>query len=266
MEFLEKVSAPRKDQAEMIRAVLKTYLPAGLILVVVIIGLWGSFYTVDTDSQAVIRRFGRYVRTTEPGLHGKIPFGIERASIVPVKKIQKEEFGFRTMKAGIKSEYVGSENISRYTRRSLASLLKEKPRGYSDSRRALANELQSEYLMLTGDLNVADVEWVVQYRIKDPAAYLFNIRDQGKTLRDLSQVAMRRVVGDASVDEVITVGRQEIETEVARMLQGILDGYDTGIKVVTVKLQSVNPPRRVRPAFNQVNEAKQDRERLINEA
>ena len=197
--------------------------------------LFSAMYTVDTDEVGVIQRFGAYTGTTEPGLHFKIPFGVETVVKVKVQRVYKEEFGFRTAAAGIRSSY---------------------------SRR----NFNKESLMLTGDLNSAIVEWIVQYRIKDPAAYLFNVRNIDQTIRNATEFAMRLVVGDRSVDEVIITDRQEIAIEAQKLTQELLDGYKTGIDVVTLNLQDVNPPEPVQPAFNSVNEAKQEKERIINEA
>lgn len=197
--------------------------------------LLSSFYTVDADEVGVIQRFGKYVETMQPGLHMKIPFGIETVKKVKVQRVLKEEFGYRTQTPGVRSTYEETD--------------------YS-----------SESLMLTGDLSCALVEWIVQYRIKDPKAYLFHVRDITGTIRDLTQSAMRQVVGDHSVDEVIITNRQEISLEVRDLLQQLLDHTETGVDIVTVNLQDVNPPGPVQPAFNAVNEAKQERERIINEA
>ena len=209
-----------------------------LIFVIVVLAfaiLVTSFYTVDADAVAVVLRFGKYVRETEPGLHLKLPLGIERATSVPIKKLLKEEFGFRTLRAGVRTQY--------------------------DSR-----DYPDESLLLTGDLNIADVEWVIQYKIEDPGKYLFSIRNPTQALRDLSETVMSAVVGDRSVTEVLTVGRTEIVAEVQKLLQDLLDEYQTGLNVTTVTLQNVYPPESVKPAFNDVNEAKQERERSINQA
>jgi len=201
-------------------------------------GVWfllSSFYTVDADEVGVIQRFGKYVETMQPGLHMKMPFGIETVRKVKVQRVLKEEFGYRTQAAGVRSTYEEAD--------------------YS-----------SESLMLTGDLSCALVEWIVQYRIKDPKAYLFHVRDITGTIRDLTESAMRQVVGDHSVDEVIITSRQEISLQVRDLLQQLLDHTEAGVDIVTVNLQDVNPPAPVQPAFNAVNEAKQERERIINEA
>lgn len=210
-----------------------------VILTVVLLGaifLFTSFYTVDADEVGVIQRFGKYVSPPrEPGLHFKIPFGVDKVTKPKIQKVFKEEFGFRTVKAGVQTQY--------------------STRDYSE-----------ESLMLTGDLNSAEVEWIVQYRIKDPVKYLFNVKNVTETLRDVSESVMRMVVGDHSVDEVIVLSRQKIEVQGQELTQKLLDEFETGIDVVTVKLQDVNPPKPVQPAFNQVNEARQEKERIINEA
>ena len=206
-----------------------------VIAVLILYGSATSVYTVPEDSKAVVLRFGKDTRQEEPGLHFKLPFGIEKHYPVPVKRIFKEEFGFRTLKASVTTQY--------------------------DSR-----DYPSESLMLTGDLNIADVEWVVQYKIFDPRQYMFAIRDPQQALRDLSESVMRLVVGDQTATQVLTVGRSEITNEVEQKLQDLLNLYKTGLRVESVTLQDVNPPEMVKPAFNSVNEAKQEKEKLINEA
>lgn len=208
------------------------------IAVVGILGLWllaSGFYTIDADEVGVIQRFGKYIRTTDPGLHLKIPLGVEAVKKVKVQRVFKEEFGFRTAQAGVQTRYV-------------------------------EGSLLEESLMLTGDLNSAVVEWIVQYRIKDPVKYLFHVRNVEETLRDVSQSVMQLVVGDRSVDEVIVLSRSEIEDDALQLTQKSLDEFETGLDVVTVKLQDVNPPEPVQPAFNEVNQARQEKERIINEA
>lgn len=203
-----------------------------------ILALWFLFsalYTIDADEVGVIQRFGKFVRTAGPGLHLKYPFGIESLKKVKVQQVKKQEFGFRTLQAGVRTQYS-------------------------------SRDFQEESLMLTGDLNSALVEWIVQYRIQDPGMYLFNVRNPDETLRDVSESVMREVVGDHSVDEVIVLSRQDIEAEAQVKTQALLDEFETGIDIVTIKLQDVNPPAPVQPAFNEVNEARQERERIINQA
>ncbi len=203
--------------------------------IIILACLATSFYTVEADEIAVVLMFGKSVRQAEPGLHFKLPLGIERAINVPVRKVFKEEFGFRTLRAGVRTQY--------------------------DTR-----DFSEESLLLTGDLSIADVEWVVQYKIKDPKSFLFSVRNPQRALRDLSESVMSRIVGDRTVTEVLTVGRIEIAAEVEQHLQQLLDLYRTGLDVASVTLQDVNPPEAVKAAFNAVNEAKQEKERLINEA
>ncbi|MBN2481923.1 MAG: FtsH protease activity modulator HflK [Bacteroidales bacterium] len=216
---------------------LKKYLSntrAILLGVVVIIILWASLFQVGPEQVGVITRFGKYIRTVDPGLNIKFPF-MERLYKVPVERQQKEEFGFRTIRAGIQTQYTKA--------------------GYED-----------ESLMLTGDLNLGDVEWVVQYRIDDPYNYLFKVRNPVTTLRDISEATMRQIVGDRTVDEVLTVGRTEIASRVQEQMQTMCREYSLGIKIEQVVLQDVNPPEPVKAAFNAVNEAQQERETLINQA
>jgi membrane protease subunit HflK len=221
----------------------------------------------------VVQRFGSYRRTTEPGIHLKVPFWIETAVSVPVKKVQKEEFGFRTLKAGVDTRYLGAEDIDARRSRAedLIRLIRESGERVTRSATSQLAEkakeiLRGEYVMLTGDLNIIDVEWIVQYKIKDAESYLFNIREPRQTIRDASQAVMRQLIGNGSVDEAITIGRIEYEVSAREALQKLLDEYETGIHVVTVKLQSSNPPQKVRPAFNEVNKALQQKETRINEA
>ncbi len=214
---------------------LRKYAGPIIVLTLILIFAGTSLYSVGPDEVGVVQRFGRYIRTTEPGLHIKVPFGVEKATKVKVKYIFKDEFGFRTLRAGVRTEYA----LKRYL---------------------------DESLMLSGDLNSLVVEWIVRYKIKDPVKLLFKIRDPRGSVRALSEAVMRQVVGDHSVSEAITTRRVEINQEVQEKLQEILDSYDSGIQIETIKLQDVNPPDEVKPAFNEVNEAKQERERMINEA
>ncbi len=213
---------------------LPPVVPIVLILVVVIL-LWSSWYTVQPEETAVVQRFGRVTRTAGPGLHFKFPFGIETVSTIPTARVLKEEFGFRTQAAGRRTQYGGGD-------------------------------FSSESIMLTGDLNVVDVQWIVQYRIEDPVRFLFKVREQRETLRDIAEAVMRRVVGNRLGSEVLTVGRQAIAAQVKEEMQKIFSEYETGVRMVTVELQDVTPPDAVKPAFNEVNESRQDRERMINQA
>jgi len=237
-----------------------------------VLTLFSSLYTVPPESKVVVRRFGEYVRTTEPGLRLMLPFGIERVDEVPVKTIKKEEFGFRTLRPGVTSEYLGVPEVSqgKVSRNDLEDLVRSAELKPAEDDRELQGQaldvLSSEYLMLTGDLNMVDIELIVQYQISDPVSYLFNLEHPLQTLRDASQAVTRRVMGNGSVDEAITIGRIENEAMIQRELQRLLDDYETGIHIVTAKLQSTNAPLRVRPAFNLVNESVQTKEKTINQA
>lgn len=207
-------------------------------------------YTVEPDEVGVIQRFGKYERTTNPGLHFKLPFGMETVKKVKVTHVFKEEFGFRTLQAGVRSTYTRGEGEGR--QRTL----------YPDQSQMFAQES----LMLTGDLNVAEVEWIVQYKIKDPVLFCFKVRNAQETLRNMSEAIMQLVIGDNSINEVLTIGRDKISHLVAEKLQKVMDTYETGILITNVVLQDVTPPDPVRPSFNEVNEAKQEKEKAINQA
>jgi len=206
------------------------------VAVIVLIIIVGSLYQVSQEEMGVILRFGKFVRTTNPGLHLKLPLGIEKLTKVSVQRQLKMEFGFRTSRAGIKSEY------------------------------RVTGESLKEAVMLTGDLNVVVVEWIVQYKIKDAYKYLFKVRDAETTFRYMNEAIVKKVVGDNSVDEVITVGRARIALQAKEELQKLCDLYEIGIEVNQLIFQDVNPPDPVKPSFNEVNESQQERERKINEA
>ncbi len=195
------------------------------------------YYTVEANEEGVVLRFGKYVERVPPGLHFKLPLGIDRVRKVKTAFTFKEEFGFRTRKAGRRTEY-----------------------------EPIGEEMLKEALMVTGDLNMAQVEWIVQYRIEDPFKYLFRMRGPEGTLRDVSESIMREVVGDMTVTEVLTEKRAEINALVKKGLQEALNTYDAGIRITQVILQDVNPPGPVKPAFDDVNKAQQEREKTINEA
>jgi len=203
--------------------------------ILLIFFLYSSFVTISPEEVGVVLRLGKYDRTIDPGLNLVMPFGIERVNKVAVERQQKEEFGFRTAQADVRTQYS-------------------------------TRDYENESLMLTGDLNAADVEWIVQYRISDPYLYLFKVRNTRNTFRDITEAVMREVVGDRTVNEIITVGRSEIETTVQVMLQELADQYSTGIKVEQVVLQDVNPPDEVKASFNEVNEAEQEKKKLISQA
>jgi membrane protease subunit HflK len=217
---------------DWIRRSRRILLMAAAALLLLLMALT-SAYQVNADSVGVVTRFGRFVRITDPGFHVKIPFGVEDVTKVPVERQLKQEFGFRSD--------VGAA----------------RPR---DER------TQTESLMLTGDLNVANVEWIVQYKIADPYNYLFKVRDVEETFRLMTEATMRRVVGDRNVTELLTVGRESIAAEAKQLLGQLCKRYETGITIQQLVLQDVDPPQPVRPSFNEVNQAIQERERSINEA
>ena len=202
---------------------------------IILIFLASSFYQIRPEEIGLILRFGKFVRTTEPGLHIKIPL-VEKLEKVPVQRQLKMEFGFRTITPGIRTEY------------------------------RVTPESAREAVMLTGDLNVAVVEWIVQYKIKDAYKYKFKIRDVDSTFHYMNEAVVRKVVGDSSVDEVITIGRARIANEAKEELQKLCDLYEIGIEVSQLILQDVNPPDPVQPSFNDVNESLQEKERKINDA
>ncbi len=204
------------------------------LLLVILIGLWTSVYTVSPESVAVVQRFGKYQETAKPGLHFKLPYSIDTATIVPVRRQLKLEFGFGT------SQATNPDQIG------------ERP------------DLERD--MVTGDLNAAQVEWILQYSITAPKDYLFNMNNPGATLRDLTESVMREVVGDRTVDEVLTVGRTEIETETLLRLKALLGTLNMGVSVEQIQLKNVNPPGPVQRSFDEVNRAQQEREQMINEA
>ncbi|MCG6202208.1 FtsH protease activity modulator HflK [Psychromonas antarctica] len=225
----------------------KEFLPTGpagiplfffyfIFLLLLAISTWSAIYTIPSDSVAVVQRFGKYLKEVPPGLHFKIPLGVDRATLVPVKRQLKQEFGFMT------------------------------PGATDPYQSPIARDRERETQMVTGDLNAALVEWVVQYRIADPVKFLFEVRQPSATLRSVSESVMREVVGDRTVDEVITIGRQEIEYETLIKMQALTRKYEMGISIDQVQLKNINPPKPVQESFNEVNQAQQEKEKLINEA
>ncbi len=213
-------------------------IAAGILGAVLFILLWSTWFTVQPEETGIIQRFGAVHRTVGPGLHFKLPNGIEMVRTVPTARVLKEEFGFLTTAAvsGQRTQYADNKAYKEVS------------------------------LMLTGDLNVIDVQWIVQYRIEDPIHYIFWVRNTQQTIRDISESVMRRVVGNRLGSDVLTVGRVAVSSEVKEEMQKILTEYEAGVRLVTVELQDVTPPDPVKPAFNEVNEARQDRERSINQA
>lgn len=214
----------------------KYIIPIAFVIGIIIIG-YSTVFTVKANEEAAILRFGKYTETVGPGLHFKLPFGIDRVYVGEVKRIYNEEFGYRTLRSGRESiidyNFKGATEVS---------------------------------LMLTGDRNCAEVHWVVRYKINNLKEFLFKVRDVQSTIRDVSETVMRRIIGDMSIDEVLTIGRRKIE-EIAEIdMETVLDSYGCGIDVQVVNLKGVNPPGQVKDAFDAVNKAVQLRDQITNEA
>ena len=235
---------PEVDLQEIIRKFKERYrsmpffrgpfwliVPAALAILVIL----NSYYTVEPQETAVVQRFGKFIGTADAGLHFKIPFGIDTVNKVVTGRVLQHEYGYRTVLPDVRSRFV--------------------EKGYEE-----------EAVMLSGDLNVVNLQWTVQYKIQDPVAYLFQVKGVESTLDDISESVMRRIVGNRYADEVFTVGRASVAEAARKEIQDIIDIYKTGLQIVTVKLQNVNPPNAVKAAFNEVNEARQEKERMINEA
>ena len=238
---LDEVFEKIRQQFKKYRPQFKKYKVGPLFIlvaIVVVIVFWTAWFTVQPEETGIVQRFGKVMRSAGPGLHFKLPFGVEKVRLLPTARVLKEEFGFRTVATvpGQKTQY--------------------------DPRDAY----KDESLMLTGDLNVIDVQWIIQYRIEDPIRYLFKVRNTPKTIRDTTEAIMRRAVGNRLGSDVLTTGRVIVASEAKNEIQKILSAYETGVRLVTVELQDVTPPDTVKPAFNEVNESRQDKERTINKA
>ena len=207
-------------------------ITVAVIIVVALMFVVTSFYIVDQAEEAVLTRFGKYLNTTGPGLHFKLPFGIDRTYVVNVRNVQTEQFGFRTLSSGISTTYVANVAMSS---------------------------------MLTGDLNMVDVEWIIQYRIVDPVAWTFNVMEKQQTIRDVSQSAINMLVGDRAIMDIMGFERSVIQAAGADYMNEVFRSYGLGISVIAVQLQNTDPPAPVQEAFDDVNKAIQDRNRLINE-
>ena len=232
---LEKKVIEIRDHLKNTLGPQKKILPILILVLVLVVGGMSSFYEVDTEETGVVLRFGEFSSFADPGLHFKIPFGIEQVYLVPTGRVLKEEFGFRTVNPGVRTTY---------------------------SKRGL----EEESLTLTGDLNVSDVEWIVQFQVSDPYKYIFNIKDPIGTIRDIAEAMVRKAIGNANVTEVLTTERAALAGVIEQNLQATLNDYDIGVRIVTVKFQDVNPPEQVKGAFNEVNESEQQKESLIFQA
>jgi membrane protease subunit HflK len=202
----------------------------GVVALVILIAL--GVYKVNLGEVGVVKRFGKLNRIVNPGLHYRIPF-IEEVATPKVEEAKREEIGFRTIDPGPPAKY---------------------------------QDVPKESLMLTGDENIIDIDVIVQYRIKDAAAYLFNVREQQETVRNAAEAAIREIIGNRTIDEALTTGKTDIQNSTRELLQQILDKYNSGIVIEMVQLQDVHPPQQVFAAFRDVASAREDRNRLINEA
>jgi membrane protease subunit HflK len=231
IEFTEQIKRKFKSNKP------KSFMPVLIVVIViaVIIGGYSSMYEVDTEETGVVLRFGKFAGFSDPGLHFKLPFGIDQVYLVPTGRVLKEEFGYRTVNPGVRTTYNKSG-------------------------------LEEESLTLTGDLNVSDVEWIVQFQVSDPFKYIFRIKDPVGTVRDISEAMVRKAIGNANVTQVLTTERAALAGMIETDLQATLNEYDIGVRIVTVKFQDVNPPDPVKDAFNEVNEAEQQKESLIFQA
>ena len=218
----------------------KGVMQAVVIVIVLCFAVYTSVFTVDPEEKAVVLKFGKEDRIVGQGLHFKLPFFMEQEYKVPVQRQLKLEFGFRT---------AGNETRQQYAQTQYSG------GGYA-----------AESLMLTGDLNVASIEWVTQYKIADPVKYLFKVRNVDQTFRDMNEAVMREIIGDRTINEVLTIGRGEIQNLAMEKLSALCKEYTLGIVVSQVILQDVSPPEPVKPAFNEVNQAEQEKETTIQNA
>jgi len=234
-EDLEKKVIEIKDYVKNKLGPQKAILPLLIVIFLIIIGGYTSMYEVDTEETGVVLRFGKFSGFVDPGLHFKIPFGVDQIYLVQTGRVLKEEFGFRTVKPDIRTTFT-------------------------------KKGLEEESLTLTGDLNVSDVEWIVQFQVADPYKFIFRIKDPVGTIRDIAEAMVRRSIGNANVTEVLTTERANLANDIQVSLQATLNQYDIGVRIVTVKFQDVTPPDPVKAAYNEVNESEQQRESLIFQA
>lgn len=225
------------EEVKKAKRVRKSIGPAMLfwliVLALAVAAGFSSVYVVDETENAVITRFGKYKQTVGSGLHVKLPFGIDKNYNVDIKTLRAEQFGFKTVKSGRNNEY--------------------------------KNNISEESEMLTGDLNIVDVEWVIQYKITDPKQWLFNVYEKEQTIRDISRSVINTLVGDRAIFDVISSDRSTIQNLAQEQMNENFKALGLGINVTTVQFQNVVPPVEVQAAFEDVNKASQDMKRLINE-
>lgn len=226
---------PRPDEVVERLKAFRRRLPRFYVIILILLLIWifSGIFVVAPDEQGMVRSFGKLTRTLEPGLHYHLPFPIETVSKPKVTEIQRFEFGFRTVNSGPPPQF--------------------KP-------------MDDEALMLTGDENILDVWFIVQFRIKDATSYLFNVADPSKTMRDAAEAAMRAVMGENKIETAMTTGRVNIQNDAQKALQQTLDSYVSGMQVIAVQLQAVQPPEPVRSAFREVISAREEKNKFINEA
>ncbi len=214
---------------------IKGRLPGGWILLVILLVIWmaSGIYIVSPDEAGVVKRFGKYIYTTKPGPHFHLPYPIETVLKPKVTEVKRIEVGFRTIEPGPPARY---------------------------------RDVPKESLMLTGDENIVDMNLIVQYKVKDPVDYLFNVYNIPKTVKDATEASIREVVGKNNIDEILTTGKYQVQQDTKKLLQRILDKYKSGIMIVAVQLQDVHPPEQVMQAFKDVASAKEDKIKYINEA
>ncbi len=224
-----------EETYQQLKQKMRGRLPGGWIILIILLVIWGAsgIYIVSPDEVGVVMRFGKYVYTTKPGPHFHIPYPVETVIRPKVTEVKRIEIGFRTIDPGPPARY---QNIPK------------------------------ESLMLTGDENIVDMNLIVQYKVKNPVDYLFNVYNVPKTVKDATEASIREVVGKNNIDEILTTGKYEVQQETKKLLQGILDKYKSGIMVVAVQLQDVHPPAQVMQAFKDVASAKEDKIKYINEA
>ena len=210
-----------------------TVLVTGVVLLVALIVIWTGFYTVESSERGVVRRFGKVVREAEPGLHFKLPWPVEAVDTPKVIEVKRVEIGFRTIPRTAPAQYRG---------------------------------VAEESLMLTGDTNIVDLDMIVQYQIADARDYLFNVRDVQGTVKDAAEAAIRQVVGDSNIDDILTVGKEEAAQQAQTIIDEIVERYNCGVRITAVQLQDVYPPDQVRAAFDAVNSAREQKNQMINEA
>ncbi|MBG0776668.1 MAG: FtsH protease activity modulator HflK [Desulfovibrionaceae bacterium] len=227
------------DLGEKFKKFRNIKFPAGKFLLLAVVALWllSGIYIVEPDEAGVVLRFGKFDRITEAGPHYRLPFPVESVLTPKVTQIQRMEIGFRSTQGRSGTFQQGQMRI-----------------------------VPEESLMLTGDENIIDVQFIVQYRIKDPEQYLFNVSGQADTVKSAAEAAMREIIGDNLIDSALTSGKHEIQNDTRELLQQILDVYKAGIQVVAVQLQNVHPPKEVSDAFKDVASAREDKSRITNEA